>query len=184
MDIAGDAVELARSRSNQRLTFLRGDYLDADLPSPDVLLLLDVFEHVPDYLGFLAGLRDRAGLFVFHIPLDLCAWGVTLGSRWMLHMRETYGHLHYFSYETALATLEDTGYTIVDEFFTDDYDADASMVPARSALKQRCYYEARRSMFRFRPRLAASIFPHFNLLVLARRSEPVSDAQAADTRDS
>jgi hypothetical protein len=64
-------------------------------------LFLDVFEHVPEYLGFLTELCDRAGLFVFHIALDLCAWGVTFRSRWMLHMRETYGRPHYFSYETG-----------------------------------------------------------------------------------
>jgi hypothetical protein len=87
----------------------------------------------------------------------------------MLHMRGTYGHLHYFSYETALATLEDTGYTIVDDLFTDDYDADPAMIPAHSALKQRIYYQLRRSMFEVG--LAAAVFPHFNVLVLARRSE-------------
>jgi SAM-dependent methyltransferase len=183
MDIAADAIDLAAHRANEWLRFERGDYRDADLPAQDVLLLLDVFEHVPDYLGFLAALRERAEYFVFHIPLDLCAWGVTLGSRWMLHMRETYGHLHYFSYETALATLEDTGYTIVDEFFTDDYDADAAMIPARSALRQRAYYQARRSMFKLRPGLAVAVFPHFNVLVLARRGE-TAEVQIVGSGDS
>lgn len=169
MDIAADAIRLAGEKANDRLAFVQGDYLAADLDRPDLLLLLDVFEHVPDYLGFLTGLGDRADLFVFHIPLDLCAWGVTFRSRWMLHMRETYGHLHYFSYETALATLEDAGYTVLDDCFTDDYDADESMVPASGAWKQRIYYEARRRMFRLSPRHAAAVFPHFNVLVLARR---------------
>lgn len=168
MDIADDAIELAKTRADKRLRFERGDYLTADATRPDLLLLLDVFEHVPDYLGFLSSLRSRSDLFVFHIPLDLCAWGVTFGSRWMLHMRETYGHLHYFSYETALATLEDTGYSIVDEVFTDDYDADVSMTPARSALRRQLYYRTRRALFRARPARAASVFPHFNVLVLAR----------------
>lgn len=179
MDIAADAIAIADGKSNDRLHFERGDYLAAEVPRPDVLLLLDVFEHVPDYLGFLADLRDRSELFVFHIPLDLCAWGVTFRSRWMLHMRETYGHLHYFSYETALATLEDAGYTILDECFTDDYDADPAMVPERGAWRQRVYYELRRGLHRFRPRLAAAVFPHFNVLVLAR-----GDGQRPPTGDS
>ena len=37
----------------------------------DVLLVIDVFEHVPDYLGFIEKLRQKADLKVFHIPLDL-----------------------------------------------------------------------------------------------------------------
>jgi SAM-dependent methyltransferase len=183
MDIATDAIALAGQRTNDRLAFEQGDYLAADVGRPDVLLLLDVFEHVPDYLGFLTELRDRADLFVFHIPLDLCAWAVTLRSRWMLHMRETYGHLHYFSYETALATLEDAGYTIVDECFTDDYDADPAMVPTGAASKQRVYYEARRRLFRRRPRLAAAVFPHFNVLVLARGARTAQESPG-DSRNS
>ena len=181
MDIAADAIELASRRADEHLTFECGDYLTAEVSQPDVLMLLDVFEHVPDYLGFLSALRERAELFVFHIPLDMCAWSVTLRSRWMLQMRETYGHLHYFSYETALATLESAGYTIVDEFFTDDYDADAAMVPERTAWRQRMYYEVRRTLFRISPRLAVALFPHFNVLVLARRSDASRRQVPADS---
>ncbi len=181
MDIADDAIELASLRADEHLTFECGDYLTAEVSRPDVLMLLDVFEHVPDYLGFLSTLGERAELFVFHIPLDMCAWSVMLRSRWMLRMRETYGHLHYFSYETALATLESAGYTIVDEFFTDDYDADAAMVPARTAWRQRVYYEVRRTLFRVGPRLAVALFPHFNVLVLARRSYASGRQEPADS---
>lgn len=184
MDVAADAITLAAPRANERLSFRQGDYLDSDLPSPDLLLLLDVFEHVPDYLGFLTALRRRADLFVFHIPLDLCAQGATLGSRWMLHMRENYGHLHYFTRETALATLDDCGFEVVDEVFTDDYDADPAMVPERSALRRRAYYELRRTMFRARPSLAASVFPHFNVLVLARPKGSDQSGSSAVSRKS
>ena len=186
MDVSGDAIAMAEKKAGDGLAFERGDYLTAELDRPDVLLLLDVFEHVPDYLGFLETLRHRSDLFVFHIPLDLCAWGVTFGSRWMLHMRQTYGHLHYFSYETALATLEDAGYTILDEFFTDDYESGPDMIPGRRASKQRAYYEARRRLYKLRPRLATAIFPHFNVLVLARGGPAPGEetGQALDTGES
>jgi hypothetical protein len=86
----------------------------------------------------------------------------------MLYMRRKYGHLHYFTYETAFATLEDCGYTIVDAVITDDYEIDDSMVPRRRLSKERAYYETRRAFHRHNSRRAASIFPHFNVLVPAR----------------
>src|ERR1700722_20240722 len=43
----------------------------------DLLLSLDVFEHVEDYIGFLRSLRPIADWFMFHIPLDVSAQSVT-----------------------------------------------------------------------------------------------------------
>lgn len=37
----------------------------------DLVLVLDVFEHVDDYLGFLRGLSRIARNIIFHIPLDI-----------------------------------------------------------------------------------------------------------------
>jgi hypothetical protein len=90
----------------------------------------------------------------------------------MLYMRETYGHLHYFTRETALATLSDIGYEIVDYFYTDDFEI-AEVIP--KGLKQKVVFELRKNLFRTNRGLAASIFGHFNVLLLARgdRRRPV-----------
>lgn len=74
----------------------------------DLLLLIDVFEHVEDYMGFLKRLRSRAQWFVFHIPLELHVSAILRDRQ--LHSRQQVGHLHYFSSATALATLVDCGY--------------------------------------------------------------------------
>jgi hypothetical protein len=92
-----------------------GDFLDMQL-TMDLILLIDVFEHIDDYLGFLRQLSSRARWFVFHIPLDLHVSGLLRDRQ--LHSREQVGHLHYFSRATALATLKDCGYSIVDCEFT------------------------------------------------------------------
>jgi SAM-dependent methyltransferase len=78
----------------------------------DLLLSLDVFEHVEDYLGFLRSLRPIADLFMFHIPLDISAQSVMRESP-LLVGRSTVGHLHYFTRGTALASLETAGFRIV-----------------------------------------------------------------------
>jgi hypothetical protein len=81
-------------------------------------------------------------------------------------MRRVYGHLHYFTQSTALATLRDVGFNIIDYFHTDD----AEVEPDPRGIVGRTYYELRRHLYRFKPHWAASLFAHFNLLVLARGS--------------
>lgn len=165
-DISPQAVEMAKERENAHLKYYREDFLSCSRPTPDLVLLLDVFEHVPDYIGFLDRLRRKVSWIIFHIPLDLCAKEVMKKSGYLMHMRHQYGHLHYFTRETALATLEDTGFEIVDCFYTDDEEMDTD-TPSGS-IASRMARRARRQLFRLKPEFAVSVFNRFNLLVLAR----------------
>jgi len=111
-ELSSDAKEFWASRQPlTNLSYKLGNILDA----PDVFDLitcLDVFEHVEDYYGFLRSLRSKAKYFVFNIPLDMCVMKiVTPGIR---YAREEVGHLHYFNRYTALQTLKDTGYKILE----------------------------------------------------------------------
>jgi SAM-dependent methyltransferase len=82
----------------------------------DLGVLFDVFEHVEDYMSFLRRIRPMAKHWVFHIPLDMNVLSVLRGA--YMGARKSLGHLHYFSAESARATLADTGYTIVDQMLT------------------------------------------------------------------
>ena len=79
-------------------------------------MAIDVFEHVEDYFGFLRKLREKAEYKIFHIPLDLSVQTV-LRSSPIIKGRKSVGHIHYFTKETALETLKDTGYEIIDYFY-------------------------------------------------------------------
>ena len=81
-------------------------------------------------------------------------------------MREQFGHLHYFSKETALATLTDAGYEVVDYSYTDDYEFYEP--DAIESLRSKMIYALRRFLFPRKPELALSLFTHFRMLVLAR----------------
>jgi SAM-dependent methyltransferase len=165
-DISPQAITIAKQKEQGRLKFHNEDFLTGNSDVFDLILLLDVFEHAQDYLGFLDAMNKRARWFIFHIPLDIALRGISKKSKWMMYMRETYGHLHYFTAETAMATLSDTGYEIVDYFYTDDFDVTDKMIPKH--IKARLVYELRKHLFRIRPHLAAAVFEQFNLLVLAR----------------
>ncbi len=82
----------------------------------DVLLVIDVFEHVPDYMGFIELCKLKANYKIYHIPLDIHVSSVLRNS--FVRNRYSIGHLHYFTADSALATLKDTGHEIVDYFYT------------------------------------------------------------------
>jgi 2-polyprenyl-3-methyl-5-hydroxy-6-metoxy-1,4-benzoquinol methylase len=116
-DISTHAIKLAQTRENARLRFHCQDFFKTEGGPFELLLCLDVIEHVEDYFGFLRGLRDRAELKLFHFPLDMTAQMVARAHK-ITEVRKTLGHLHYFSKETALFALQDTGYQVLDWHLT------------------------------------------------------------------
>jgi predicted TPR repeat methyltransferase len=165
-DISPQAIGIAKSKENATLKFYNEDFLQSKIVLPDLLLLLDVFEHIPDYLGFLDAMRRKTNWIIFHIPLDMCAYTILRKSNYLLENRKQFGHLHYFSKETSLATISESGFEIVDYFYTTDHEIGGAS--AFLGFKATVYYQIRKIMYRFTPDLAAAVLPHFNLMVLAR----------------
>ena len=160
-DISPDAAAINHPKRNKNLQFLKADILISETERFDLLLLIDVFEHVEDYLSFLRKLRDRASRFVFHIPLDLHVSSlIRVGP--LLDVRYSVGHLHYFTRETALAALADTGYRIVDERFML-----GALESPQTGIRSRLARIHRRIAFKIAPVLAARWLGGFSLLVLA-----------------
>ncbi len=164
-DVSPDAIALCGPHAGGRLRYRQADFVREPGVRADLVLLLDVFEHVPDYLGFLERLRERAEWFLFHVPLDLSVQALRRDSAWLLEQRRRYGHLHYFSRATALATLRELGYAVEDWQYTDDQQ---TWDPAGLSWKGRALYELRRRLARRAPDLAAQLFEGFSALILAR----------------
>ncbi|MGP0593587.1 class I SAM-dependent methyltransferase [Nitrospira sp. T9] len=174
-DISPQAISLSKQNENSFLKFYNQDFLQNSVTPSDLILLLDVFEHVPDYLGFLENLRTKSDWIIFHIPLDICARGVLEKSNYMMEMRKKYGHLHYFTKQTALATLTETGYQIADYFYTDDLE-----IAGPKGLSGHVFRIFRKLLYRYYPNFTASSFTHFNLLVLARGAKADRPAEVSD----
>lgn len=161
-DISPQAYELSSKKSTERLKFYAGDFFKESRRSYELLLLLDVFEHVEDYLGFLRSLRGKADYKLFHIPLEISVLRVLM-SKPIIRSRSTDGHLHYFTKETALATLEDIGYEIVDHFLT----AKSLDLPATSLIYRLGKVPLKIASMLSKD-MAARILGGYSLMVLAR----------------
>ena len=160
-DVSPDAYKLCGPKSSDRVRFHQGDVTELGVRF-DVALAIDVFEHIEDYFGFLRRIKDKATYKVFHIPLDMSAFWVMRGKP-IIRQRQSVGHLHYFTKDTAVATLEDTGYRIVD--FT--YTASAIELAGATGWKTRLLKGPRRLLAKVSPDAAARILGGYSLMVLA-----------------
>lgn len=164
-DIAPAALALAQPLANPRLRFVEGDFL-ALAPDPcDVLLAIDVVEHVEDYLGFLRALRPRAAMHVFHLPLDLSLLSSLQPER-LAWAHDNVGHLHYFTAETALRALANAGYTVVENVFT----AVELDQPGAAGTQQQRLQFLRRWGRKVSPAWTARVLGGFSLLVLCEQT--------------
>jgi len=128
-EISPQAFKLCQQKQNERLNFKLLDIFDEENAFYSLVLAIDVIEHIEDYIGFLKKLRLLGQFKIFHIPLDLYLLTILRPSP-LQTSRRIQGHIHYFTRETALATLKDAGYEIIDYFYTPSYD-----LPTKSKVK-------------------------------------------------
>ena len=160
-DTSPQAIELCKKVSNDRVKFVRGDLLSARENPPDLTICADVFEHIPDHLGFLKTLCRTQKLVIFHIPLDRSLVSFLIPSI-LTRTREMVGHLHFFNESIAKSTLEACGFRVLEDRIT----AGCLEFP-EPGLKGRVFWLVRKVVFLISPHLAARLLGGFSLLVLA-----------------
>lgn len=163
-DIAPALLQFWKQYERERITFTLGDFLSVNQKRYDVILLLDVLEHLANPFEFLARIRSAADHFVFHFPLDLSAVSVLRESP-LLDVRRRVGHLHFFTKELALALLEESGYTVVRW----EYTGATFTVPNRT-LKTRLASAARMVAYAANKDAGVRLLGGETLIVLARPS--------------
>ena len=160
-DLSPQALKLCEGRGNANLHFKLADIAEEESAFFDLMLVLDVIEHVGDYFGFLSRIRAKSDLKLFHIPLDLSVQAV-IRKRGLLTRRESFGHIQYFTKETALETLKDAGYQLLDYFFT------PRCIELGNETTQRMARLPRRICFALHQDLTVRMLGGYSLLVLAR----------------
>ena len=161
-DVSPQAIALCRSRANDKLHFELGDATIISGRFFDVILVLDIIEHLEDYFSLLRTIKERAVYKIFRIPLDLSVQTV-LRATPLIKDRQRFGHIHYFTKETALQLLSDLGYNIIDWFYT----AVALDLPSAN-LKNLVMRIPRRLLYSINMDVAVRLLGGYRLLILTK----------------
>jgi 2-polyprenyl-3-methyl-5-hydroxy-6-metoxy-1,4-benzoquinol methylase len=111
-DINPDAIDAAKKNSSN-LNFLNEDFVNLKEIKRNLIIAADVFEHVQDTYKFLKKLKDKGDFFLFNIPLEISLFSMIRKKNIFKHSFENVGHLHFYTKRTALLTLENIGFKIL-----------------------------------------------------------------------
>lgn len=162
-DISPQACAINSGRARADLRFHNGSPFNAGV-SADLVMAIDVIEHVEDPFQFARNLAAIADFQLLHIPLDMNA--LSVGRGWpVMDARSQIGHLHYFTRDTAIALLAESGLEIVAERYT-PWAIDQSY----KTWKKRVAALPRRLAFALAPHAAVRLVGGWSLLVLTRKS--------------
>ena len=159
-DISPQAIQIATKKETEQLRFFLGDYTILNQEKADLILVMDVIEHIDDVYSFLRKLRVTGRNFIFHIPLDLSCRTI-LKPHVMLQQRTSVGHIHYFTEETVLWLLNDTGYKTEHFIYT---KPEVDLVKAAS-IKQWVKKMLRKFSFALNKKLSVKLWGGYSLLL-------------------
>ncbi len=165
-EISRDAFNLCKQREQDKIKYFLKDFIKEENVYFDVLLAIDLVEHIEDYIGFLKKFREKGEYKIFHIPLEIFVVKALLG-RTFVDSREKYGHIHYFNKEIMLAVLKDTGYEIIDYFYTGGA-IELSGISTSLSFKSRLLKFPRKIMFYLSKDLTVKTLGGYSLLILAK----------------
>lgn len=165
-DISPHAINLAKSKEDGKIQFFNKDFTEENQKT-NLLLVIDVIEHVDDYYNFLRKLLNKGDHFIFHIPLDLCCRTI-LKPHVLFGHRKSVGHIHYFTEEMVHWFLKDIGYEIIDWHFTkpiiDFKEVDTLKAKVKKKLRNFSYW--------INPSLSSKLWGGYSMLILARGDYP------------
>ncbi len=162
-DISPHAIRIASRNTSPRLNFFLADYNSSPEHKSDIILVLDVLEHIDDVYSFLRKLRGRGENFIFHIPLDMSC-RTLLKPHTLLQQRTTVGHIHYFTEETALWMLADTGFEIKHFIYT---KPEVDLIKPRS-FRQWVKKLLRRISYGINRKLSVKLWGNYSMMIFAK----------------
>ena len=163
LDHSPKAIEHARTKyPGSSLSFQVTDIKDYTKVA-HVGFMFDVIEHVEDYMGFLKSASAKSEYWVLNIPLEMHAQGIVRGA--YMTSRNKVGHLHYFSKASAIATLEECGFEVLEAEFA---NVVMHELKTHFTLKGLIAALPRLTMFKFNRSLAVSLLGGASLIVLCK----------------
>ncbi|MEI8390617.1 MAG: class I SAM-dependent methyltransferase [bacterium] len=163
-EVSEDAYQICKNKEKARLNFQLKDFLTESDKHYDALLLIDIVEHIDDYIGFLKQVKNKGKYKVFNVPLEIFALKALFG-HYYLESREKYGHIHYFNKDIFLAVLEDAGYKVLDWHYGNSV-LELAGISKSISLKSRMLHIPRRILNKINVDFSAKLLGGYSLFVL------------------
>ncbi len=161
-EIAREAFERARQNNKPRLQYFNINPFN-ESEKFDLLLMIDVFEHVEDPFKFLRMAAAKSKFKIYHIPLDITIYNILINN--FKYMRYPGGHINYYTKFIALETLKETGHEIVDFFYTPGY---LELNQKDITLVGKVLNWSRKILYKISPDFTAKFLGGYSLMVLAK----------------
>jgi hypothetical protein len=161
-DISKDALQIAAPKETGKIHFELLDLAGSNITDLhfDVLLVIDVLEHIPDYFTFLKGIQNKSTFTVFHIPLDMSVWSL-FREKMLIESKKRVGHIHAFTEEFILDMLKDHGFDIIDKIYTPP-------TYTHTSFKQKITHIIRNFLFFLDKKMASKTIGGYSIMVLTK----------------
>lgn len=158
LDIAAPAIAMAKHKETETLKFECKNIADVDTTF-DLLLVMDVVEHLTDYFKFLDDITYKGKYTIFHIPLDMCVWSL-FREQMLIESKQRVGHIHNFTEDFIKDILKDYGFTIKAQAYTEPSFENMTG-------KQKIVNTIRKAIFAINKRLSSKLLGGYSILILA-----------------
>ena len=161
-EISPQAYDICKPKEKDNLQYFLKDFLLEKDAKCDIIMLIDLIEHLENYHEYLRSIKDNSQYKILHIPLEFFAVSA-IYEKLLINQRKKVGHLHYFTKDIALAMLEELDYEIVDYFYTPGYTLSRNY-----GFKDKLIKIPRMIFSHISVDLTARIFGGFSLMVLVK----------------
>lgn len=160
-DISSTAIERAKKKENGTLTFYEEDFANSNRNECfDLVLVIDVIEHIENYFSFLRGIVSKGKHTVFHIPLDM-SFRTIMNEKILIESKSRVGHIHNFTEDFIVRVLADCGFETIDLHYT------APLYETKN-LRQKIFKFLQMQCFKISPRICSKIFGGCSVLLLTK----------------
>ncbi len=164
IDISQDAIKIAKTKERNRLTFNLNEFSEIkNERNFDLILVIDVIEHVENYFELLKEINHTSTYSIFHIPLDMSVWTL-FREKMLIESKERVGHIHNFTEDFILSILTDYGFKIIDKIYTEPIDKPTKW-------KEKLVGLIRKTLFKIHPKFCTKSIGGYSLLVLCENKK-------------
>jgi len=162
-DISKDAINIARKKETDKIKFeVKNISNNNNEEHYDLMLVIDVIEHVENYFEFLEGIVHKGSYTVFHIPLDMYIWSL-FREQMLIESKNRVGHIHNFTENFIINILKDCGFEIIDKIYTEP-------ILKNAGSKQKFIHLLRKSLFRINKRFCTKTIGGYSIMVLTKNN--------------